>query len=123
MTQIYQRHRGDVCRKSPTIEHRVVIRLNNSPPPLDDDEPKESGWLKFTAALRARVDPYVLQWLSRPGRPVVASYHEQWAFLFRQVARTPFGANCEVAGGSGINLSFVRVPDHPPGTDERHIRG
>jgi len=31
-----------------------------------------------------------------------------------EASRTPFGANCEVAGGCGINLSFVRVADDPP---------
>src|ERR1700722_18173295 len=38
---------------------------------------------------------------------------------FRQLPRTPLPAHCEVAEGCGINLSFVRVADHPlraPGT-------
>jgi hypothetical protein len=28
----------------------------------------------------------------------------------------PFPANCQVAGGCGINVSFVRVADNPAGT-------
>jgi hypothetical protein len=57
----------------------------------------------------------VVTWMRRRAVPKSGCVHDgQRRRGWHTFPPTPFPANCEVAGGCVINLSFVRVADQPP---------